>query len=149
MDPKLRSKCCNPNMDLELTLPHDLWWDINWTGARDGVQSQKVQHKYQSGTGSTSRGWPPTWYKVRHGLNWSQRWSGPSKGTTQIWIKTWSWCCHPKNWLQFGTYMVIKTLGGRCCKKGIISTSATYIWHTHEKVKKKMEFTAGNEIDQY
>ena len=33
--------------------------------------------------------------------------------------------------------MVIKSLDGSSCKKCIISTSATYIWHTHEKVKKK------------
>ena len=33
-------------------------------------------------------------------------------------------------------------------KNGKISTSATYIWHTWEKVKKKTEFTAENGIDQ-
>ena len=36
-DLKLRSKGCNPNMDLELTPPHDLRWDIDGTGARDEV----------------------------------------------------------------------------------------------------------------
>ena len=42
----------------------------------------------------------------------------------------------PQNWPDFGTFMVIKTLDGSSCKKCIISTSATYIWHTCEKVIK-------------
>ena len=41
--------------DLELTLPHDVRWDIDGTGARDGVDPQKVQHKYGSGAGSRPR----------------------------------------------------------------------------------------------
>ena len=40
----------------------------------------------------------------------------------------------PKNCLHFGTHMVMKTLDGGTCKKCIISTLATYIWHTWEKV---------------
>ena len=32
--------------------------------------------------------------------------------------------------------MVIKSLSDSSCKKCIISTSATYIWHTCENVKK-------------
>ena len=43
----------------------------------------------------------------------------------------------PQKWPHFGTHMVIKTLDGSSWKKCIISTSATYIWHTHEKVKTK------------
>ena len=43
----------------------------------------------------------------------------------------------PQNLPQFGTHMVIKTLDGSSYKNYIISTSATYIWHRHEKVKKK------------
>ena len=55
----------------------------------------------------------------------------------------------PQNWPHFGTHMVIKTLDGSSCKKCIISTSVTYIWHTHEKAKKKkMKFTAENGIHQ-
>ena len=42
---------------------------------------------------------PSTWSKVRHRWDWTQRWSGPSKGTTQIWIQSWiqiwSW---PPTW---------------------------------------------------
>ena len=43
--------------------------------------------------------------------------------------------------------MVIKILDGTTCKKCIISTSATDIWHTHEKVKKN-DVTSENGIDQ-
>ena len=53
----------------------------------------------------------------------------------------------PKNWPHFGTHIVIKILDGSSCRKCIISTSATYIWHTCEKVK-KIEFTVENGIDQ-
>ena len=53
----------------------------------------------------------------------------------------------PQNWPLFGSHMVIKSLDGSSCKKCIISTSPTYIWHTHQKVK-KTELTAENGIDQ-
>ena len=36
-------------MDLELTPPHDLRWDIDGAGAIEGVDPEKVQHKYVSG----------------------------------------------------------------------------------------------------
>ena len=52
-----------------------------------------------------------------------------------------------KNWPQFGSHMVIITLDGSTCKTCIISTSATYIWHTCEKVKKS-KVHAEKEIDQ-
>ena len=41
------------------------------------------------------------------------------KVTTQIWIWSWIQIQHwpPKNWLHFGTHMVIKTLDGSSCKK--------------------------------
>ena len=54
-----------------------------------------------------------------------------------------------KNWPHFCSHMVIKTLDGSGCIKCIISTSATYIWHTHENIFKKMEFMPENGIDQY
>ena len=76
---------------------------------------------------------PPS-SKVRHIWDWSQRWSGPSKGRCLISIWRWSWA--PKHWPPFGTCMVIKTLDGSTCKKYIIITSATYIWHTCEKLLK-------------
>ena len=79
--------------------PHDLRWDIYGTAARDGVDSQILQHKYGSGDGSRSGVDPPTWSKVRHRWDCSQRWSGLSKITTQIWILRWiqiqSW---PPTW---------------------------------------------------
>ena len=78
----------------------------------------------------------PPWSKVRDIWDWRQRWSGPPKGTTQIWRWRWSWP-PAKNWPQFGCHMVIITLDGSTCKTCIISTSAIYIWHTCEKVKKK------------
>ena len=53
----------------------------------------------------------------------------------------------PKNWPPFGIDIVIKTVDGSSCKKCIHSSSATYIWHTCEEIK-KMEFTAENGIDQ-
>ena len=80
----------NRDLDLELTPKHDLRWDIDGTGAGDGVDPQKVQHKY----GSKARSGvdpPHTCSKVRHRWDWSQRWSGPPKGTTQIGIWIWSW----------------------------------------------------------
>ena len=59
MDPYLSSKSCNPNLDLELDLeltpPHDLRWDIDGIGARDGgdpkLRFKKVQPQYGSGSG--------------------------------------------------------------------------------------------------
>ena len=56
-----------------------------------------------------------------------------------------------KNSPHFGSHIVIKTIDGRSCKICIISTSATYILHTHEKGKKKwssqqkMELTNNSE----
>ena len=44
--------------------------------------------------------------------------------------------------------MDIKALDGSRCKKCIISSSATYVWLTCEKVTKKKEFTAENGTDQ-
>ena len=57
VDPKFRSKCYNPNMDLELDPEPELT--------------------------------PHTWSIVINRCDWSQRWSWPSKGTTQICI----WSC--------------------------------------------------------
>ena len=57
----------------------------------------------------------------------------------------------PYKWLHFGTHMVLKTSDGSSYRKCIISTSATYIWHTHEEVKtkqssqQKMELTNNSE----
>ena len=100
-------------MDLEMELtPNHLRWEIYGTGDRDGVDLQKVQHKYGDGDGVDT----------------------PAK-----------------NWPQFGSHMVIITLDGSTCKTCIISTSAIYIWHTCEKVKKKqssqqkMEMTNNSE----
>ena len=43
-------------------------------------------------TGDDSRdGVDPPSYRLRHIWDWSQRWSGPSKGTTQLWNQRWRW----------------------------------------------------------
>ena len=47
-------------------------------------------------------------------------------------------------WYSYGD----KNLRWQYMHKCKISASATYIWHTCEKVKNKMEFTAENGIDQ-
>ena len=65
VDPKLRSKSCNPNRDLqldpdpELTSPHGQMREIDGTGVRDGVDPQRIQHKYESRGGSGTTGNPP------------------------------------------------------------------------------------------
>ena len=82
--------------------PHDLRWDIYGTAARDGVDSQKLQHKYGSGDGSRSGVDPPTWSNIRHRWDCSQRWSGPSRIAIKIWILRWiqiqSWPPHDLRW---------------------------------------------------
>ena len=51
VDPKLRSKSYNPNMDLQLDpdpglTPHELRWDIDGTGARDRVDPELRSRSY-------------------------------------------------------------------------------------------------------
>ena len=99
----------NKNMDLELdpdsdlTPTHDLRWNIDGPGDRDGVDPKLRSKSYNTNMDLV--------LDLDPELN-------PPKLT--------SFCIH----------MVIKTLDGSSCKKFLISTSATYIWHTCEKVKK-------------
>ena len=63
-----------------------------------------------------------------------------------FWVET-----PPKNWPQFGTHMVIKTLDGSCCKQMYKLKPQLHISGIHMKKlkkKKKTEFTAENGIDQ-
>ena len=52
----------------------DLRWDIHGTGARDGGDAQKVQHKYGSGAGSWSLVDPP------HNVRWDIDGTGAGDG---------------------------------------------------------------------
>ena len=38
-------------LQMELTPPHDIRWEIDGTGAREGIDPAKVQQKYASGAG--------------------------------------------------------------------------------------------------
>ena len=117
---------------------------------------QKVQPTFNMDLELELTPLPSQWAQERH--KWDQR-GAPvnpkfrSKSTSQIsiwsWISIQSWTS--KNWPQFGTHMVIITLDDSICKKCIISTSDTFIWHTSEKVIKRqssgqtMELTCNTE----
>ena len=83
---------------------------------------------------------PKQWAKVKHRWDLSQRWSGHYIKVKKVQAKYGSgtgfrsWVEPPEKRLtSLCTQMVPKTSGDSSWKKGIISTSATYIWHTSEK----------------
>ena len=47
------------DLDPELIPPHDLRWELDWTGAGEGVDLEKVQPKYVSGARCKSGVDPP------------------------------------------------------------------------------------------